>query len=195
MKTPHLIISALALAATLSANAQLSVSYPKIERSETDRLVLQVEDVEQLKIKVTGKPNASSMSIDINFVDHDSINTVQLIPVLPITSDTIPDIIITTKSLGDSIKLIYSSRIITGRIYPKPDVNAILMETFTTDSNSTTLPLFAITPGIKKRVNIAGKEMDGVDYCGLRYSNVPPELWYKTFDIKEYIYFTLNLHP
>lgn len=196
MKSLHSIVLTIVIATTLSANAQLSVSYPSLERSMADRLVLKADDIEQFRIKVSGKTNATAMSVDINFVNHDSIRTEQYIPVHAINADTIPDMIITTKTLGDSIKLIYSSsKILTSKLYPKPTRNSILMETPVTDSNSTTLPIFAITPGINKQFIIQGKKMEGMDYCSLRDSGIAPDLWHNKFDIPEYIYFTLNLIP
>ena len=69
----------------------------------------------------------------------------------------------------------------------------ILMETIldnTLDQENT--PIFAYTPGIPKDFNINGKIMKGEHYCDLRDSNTHPALWYEKFEIKNYIYYSIE---
>lgn len=57
------------------------------------------------------------------------------------------------------------------------------------------IPLMAYSPGILQEVEINGKIFQGMDVCGVRYSEIPPSEWHDKFGIKDYLYFELVPKP
>ena len=70
----------------------------------------------------------------------------------------------------------------------KIDRNKILMETLT-PGNGPAYPIIAYTSGIPIKVGINV----GINYCGLRFSETEPRLWFEKHGITDYVYYTVTL--
>ena len=53
------------------------------------------------------------------------------------------------------------------------------------------IPLMTFSPGIIQDVEINGKIYQGMDVCGVRYSEIPPSEWHDKLGIRNYLYFEL----
>ena len=53
------------------------------------------------------------------------------------------------------------------------------------------IPIMSYSSGIIQEVEINGKIYQGMDVCGVRYSEIPPSEWYDKLGIKNYLYFEL----
>ena len=71
--------------------------------------------------------------------------------------------------------------------------NSLLIEPENTDgfSYEENIPIMTYSPGIIQEVEINGKRYQGMDVCGVRYSEIPPSEWYDKLGIKNYLYFEL----
>lgn len=72
-------------------------------------------------------------------------------------------------------------------------INSLLIEPENTNGYSyeENIPLMTYSPGIIQDVEINGKIYQGMDVCGVRYSEIPPSEWYDKLGIKNYLYFEL----
>lgn len=75
--------------------------------------------------------------------------------------------------------------------------NCILLETLPIKAYNIadTIPLIAYSTGKKMELELNGETVEAIDFCGVRYSNTHPSEWYNKFNIKDYLYFELELHP
>lgn len=71
--------------------------------------------------------------------------------------------------------------------------NSLLIEPVNTAgfSYGDNIPLMTYSPGIIQEIEINGKIYQGMDVCGVRYSEIPPSDWYDELGIKNYFYFEL----
>ena len=53
------------------------------------------------------------------------------------------------------------------------------------------IPIMTYSPGIIQEVEINGAVYQGMDVCGVRYSEIPPSEWHDKLGIKNYLYFEL----
>lgn len=53
------------------------------------------------------------------------------------------------------------------------------------------IPIMTFSPGIIQELEINGKVLQGMDVCGIRYSEIQPSQWHDKFGIKNYLYFEL----
>ena len=55
-----------------------------------------------------------------------------------------------------------------------------------------TIPLIAFTEGTPQIFEIAGRKLEGLDYCGVRDAKIHPSRWFEKFHIKDYVYFEIE---
>ena len=75
-----------------------------------------------------------------------------------------------------------------------PTFRSILMETYPAikQTKEETIPLIAFTEGTPQIFEIAGRKLEGLDYCGVRDAKIHPSRWFEKFHIKDYVYFEID---
>ena len=75
-----------------------------------------------------------------------------------------------------------------------PSYQCILTETYPAikQTKEETIPLIAFTEGTHQIFEIAGRKLEGLDYCGVRDAKIHPSRWFEKFHIKDYVYFEIE---
>ena len=114
---------------------------------------------------------------------------------IPFTSrsDTLSFYFITQPLSSDKVKVEFYGALGHKEEIEIETVNSLLIEPETTNGYSyeENIPLMTYSTGIIQDVEINGKIYQGMDVCGVRYSEIPPSEWYDKLGIKNYLYFEL----
>lgn len=57
------------------------------------------------------------------------------------------------------------------------------------------IPIMTYSPGIIQKIEVNRKVYEGIDVCGVRYSEIPPAEWYNKLGIQNYFYLELVPKP
>ena len=108
-------------------------------------------------------------------------------------SDTLSFYFITQPLSSDKVKVEFYGALGHKEEIEIETINSLLIEPENTNGYSyeENIPLMTYSPGIIQDVEINGKIYQGMDVCGVRYSEIPPSEWYDKLGIKNYFYFEL----
>lgn len=176
------------------AQNSVKVDYIQLENEELTG-IREVMNIAQLIFEVRGDFTGKKMQLFENRIKGDSIQKQMVYETQPLTDTLLHFCITARQPVTDSVSIYMQCRNTYYRWFNYHIDHCkhyILMETSLKKSLDEDIPVFAYTEGIKKTIKYNGEMVEAIDYCGLRFSNVSPEQWFKQFRIDNFIYFTLN---
>ncbi|MDE5711280.1 hypothetical protein [uncultured Bacteroides sp.] len=114
---------------------------------------------------------------------------------VPCRADSVQCLFLSKPLSKDTIQLCCKYREEVNINLPALLIPQILMETYPSKTYFDTdcLPIMAFTTGTEKKFLIDGEYHSGLSFCDVRNSKTHPSEWYEKFNIKDYIYFELEL--
>lgn len=118
---------------------------------------------------------------------------------LPITSrtDTLSFYFIAQPLSPDKVKVEFYGSFGHKEEIEIDTTNSLLIEPENTTGYSydEQVPIMTYSPGIIQEIELNGRIYQGMDICGVRYSEVPPSEWHDKLGLKNYLYFQLVPKP